>query len=165
MALQLYAIVDPSGNVDNLVLWDGVTLYSVAPNTLVLAQGNAAAQIGGTYLGGVFTPPAVPPPPQGIVFLNSPASGAVVQLPNAPQPQATLYCILEPSAALASLTLDLGATPQDGDKLYLFSTKAITALALTPAPGQVVNNAPTSLTALVSVFLTYSAQYQAWFKL
>jgi len=165
MALTIYAVVAPGGAIVNLVEWDGVTPYSVAPNSLVSAVGQPNAQIGGTYIGGVFTAPVTPPAPQGIIFLNSPSTGAVLALPNAPQPQAKLYAILEPAAALAALTLDLGNNPQDGDTLYIFCTKNVTTLTVTPAPGAVINNAPTSLTALVLVTIIYSAQYSAWFQL
>jgi len=167
MAVQLYAIVTPAGAVVNLVLWDGTSTFNVTPNTLVLAAGNAAARIGGTYLAGVFTAPAAPTPAQGIIFLNSPASGATIALPNAPQPQAKLYCILEPAAALAALTIDLPAAPQDGDDLYVLSTKAITAVTPVAAPGQALLNIPSTfaLAAGVSQHITWSAQYSTWFGL
>lgn len=54
--MSLYAVVSPAGAVLNLVNWDGKTAYDVTPNTLVPAT--PAAAIGGTYAGGVFTPPA-----------------------------------------------------------------------------------------------------------
>jgi hypothetical protein len=165
MSIQAYAVVTPGGNVVNIVNWDGVTPYNAAPNSLVLATGQPNAQIGGTYIGGVFTAPATPPAPQGIIFLNSPASGAVLALPNAPQPQARLYCILEPAATLAALTLDLGTAPIDGDQLYIFSTHIVTALTLVAPSGTAVNNPPTSLAALVYAYIIYSAQFNAWFQL
>jgi hypothetical protein len=56
--MSLYAVVSPSGSVLNLVTWDGQTTYNVAPNTLVAATGQPNAEIGGTYLNGVFTAPA-----------------------------------------------------------------------------------------------------------
>ena len=56
--MSLYAVVSPAGAVLNLVNWDGKTAYDVTPNTLVAASGQPNAQIGGTYAGGVFTPPA-----------------------------------------------------------------------------------------------------------
>ena len=137
------------------------------PIRLVLATGQPNAQIGGTYAGGVFTAPTTPTPPQGIIFLNSPASGATLALPNAPQPQAALYCILEPAAALAALTLDLSTSPQDGDDLYILSTKAITAVTPVAAPGQALLNIPSpfALAAGVSQHITWSAQYSTWFRL
>jgi hypothetical protein len=165
MSVQPYALVAPGGSVLNIVNWDGVTAYSVSPNTLVSAQGQPNAQIGGTYLAGVFTAPAQPVAPQGIIFENSPVSGATVALPNAPQPQAKLYVILLPAATLAALTLDLPPSPVDGDTVQIFSSKAVTALTLTPPSGVLISNTPTSLTALVSVSVVYSAQYATWFHL
>jgi hypothetical protein len=53
---QTYAVVDESGLVTNLVLWDGETPYDLSPNSLVLTNEDPAAQIGGSYADGVFTP-------------------------------------------------------------------------------------------------------------
>lgn len=158
----IYALIDIAGHVINLVRWDGTTPYNVAPNTLVDATGQPNAQIGGTYAGGVFTAPAAPTVQQGIVFANSPASGATVALPNAPQPQAKLYCYLQPAAALAALTLVMPPAPIDGDILNILSSKAITALTLTPT----FQGAPTTLPqgAAGAIQLTYSAQLGNWFQ-
>lgn len=167
MSSQVYALVAPGGAVLNMVQWDGVSPYNVAPNTLVLATGQPNAQIGGTYVGGVFTAPSAPAPQQGQVFVNSPSSGATVPLPNPPPnisgaPQ-TLYAILEPAATLAALTLQMPVGPvNDGTILVLFSTHAVTALTLT---GATVNNAPTALAALNQVNLIWSQQYSVWFQL
>jgi hypothetical protein len=165
--MSVYAEVTPQGLVVNLVEWDGVAPYNVTPNTLVAATGQPNAQIGGTYLGGVFTAPPTPALAQGILFLNSPASGASIALPSAPQPQATLYAILQPAAALGALTLTASPTPEDGDELYVLSTKAIAAVTFTPSPGQSLINIPTplALAAGVSVHCTWSAQLGAWFRL
>lgn len=169
MSVQLYAIVSPAGNVLNLIDWDGVSPYNAAPNTLVLAVGQPNAQIGGTYLNGVFTAPAAPPTPQGIIFLNSPATGANIQLPAAVAlggvGYAKLYVILEPAGALAALTLTAPINPADGDDYYILSTKAVTAFTWALNPGQLLVNAPTALAAGVSQRLTYSAQYNTFFKL
>ena len=162
MANPIYALVSPGGSVLNLVTWDGITPFSVIPNTLILATSQPNAQIGGTFLGGVFTPPVTPTPPQGIVFVNSPTTGATVALPNAAQPQAKLYCYLQPAAALAALTLVMPPSPLDGDVLNLLSSKAITLLTLTPT----FQGAPTTLAATASGALafTYSAQLGNWFQ-
>lgn len=162
MTLAIYAVVDVSGHVINLVRWDGSAPYDVTPNTLVDATGKPNAQIGGTYLGGVFTAPAAPVAQQGIIFVNSPASGATVALPNAPQPQAKLYCYLQPAAALAALTLVMPPAPIDGDILNILSSKTVTALTLTPT----FQGAPTTLAqgAAGAIQLTYSAQLGNWFQ-
>lgn len=161
MSSQLYALVSVGGNILNLVEWDGTTPYSVTPNTLVSAVGQPNAQIGGTYISGVFTAPATPTPAQGIIFANSPATGTTVALPNAPQPQGKLYVYLQPAANLAALTLDMPPSPQDGDVLNILSTKAIAALNFVPT----FQGAPTSLaaTAAGAVSMTYSTQLGNWF--
>lgn len=167
MASQIYAEVAPGGAVVNMVQWDGVTPFPVAPNTLVNATGQPNAQVGGTWVAGVFTAPAVPALPQGQIFLNSPASGATVQLPDLPPnpgggPQ-TMYAILEPAGALAALTLVLPATiPADGSVLTLFSTKAISGLVF---QGKPINNAPSALAQLAQSNLIWSQQFNTWFQL
>lgn len=164
--MAIYALVAPGGAIINMVNWDGSALFNVSPNTLVAAAGNAAAQIGGTYLTGVFTAPSAPAPPQGIIFVNSPASGATVALPNAPQPQAKLYAYLQPAGALASLTLVMPPNPQDGDVLNLLSSKAVTTLTMQPATGQVFVGPPTTLAAGAAgaLQMTYSSQLGGWFQ-
>ena len=54
--MATYALISPSGSVLDLVEWDGISHYDVTPNTLVPATPAAAK--GGTYAGGVFSPPA-----------------------------------------------------------------------------------------------------------
>jgi hypothetical protein len=165
MPSVLYAVVNSSNVVINLVQWDGITPYNVAPNTLVNATGQPNAQIGGTCIGGVFTAPVNPPPPQGCVFVNSPTSGSTLPLPNLPPqlgPQ-VLYAVLEPAAALAALTLDMPQqNPNDGSIVTLFSTHPITALTLS---GATVNNAPSGLAALTQYNLIFSQAFGVWFHL
>ncbi len=159
-----YALVI-NGTVANVGTWDGIA--TVPGGTFVeLASGSTPPAIGSTYAGGVFTPPVPPAPAQGIVYQNSPVSGATVALPSAYSPGAgfrKLYVYLQPAAALAALSLDLDVTaPQDGDSVYVVSTKAITALTLVPAPG---NGAATvALAAGVFFHLEYSAQLGAYYK-
>jgi hypothetical protein len=163
--IQPYAIINSFGLVLNIVLWDGVSPFNPGGGvTLVATGGNPNAQIGGTYISGVWTPSTVVAP-QGIVYLTIPTSGSTVVLPNAPQPQNILYVIMEPAAALASLAIDMPPAPIDGCQVILYSTRSVTALTCVPEGGQVVNNGPSSLTALVPATLTFSAQYSAWFSL
>ena len=54
--MATYALISPSGSVLDLVEWDGISHYDVTPNTVVPATPVAAK--GGTYAGGVFSPPA-----------------------------------------------------------------------------------------------------------
>ena len=55
---NVYAVIDGSGNVVNMVVWDGNAEHWQPPagETAVLATPDA--QIGGKYSGGVFTLPA-----------------------------------------------------------------------------------------------------------
>ena len=132
MSVQLYADV-LNGVVTNMVLWDGVAPFTSSDGgTLVLAVGQPNAQIGGTYAGGVFTAPAAPTPPQGIIFENSPVTGATVSLPNAPQPQATLIVYLATAGTLAALTLNAGPAPLDNDQCIVLSNHAVTAFTFAP---------------------------------
>lgn len=164
---MIYAEVNPSGVVINVVQWDGATPFDVSPNALVLATSQPNAQIGGTYLGGVFTAPPAPAAAQGILFMNSPVTGASIALPNAPQPQAKLFAVLQPAAGLAAITLLLSAAPADGDDLFLISTKAIAAVTPSPSPGQSLINIPSpfALAAGVSQHIFWSAQLNSWVRL
>jgi hypothetical protein len=165
-ANTIYAVVAPGGSIINLVTWDGVSPFNVSPNTLVSATGQTNAQIGGTYIGGVFTAPAAPAAQQGIIFVNSPTSGTTLALPNpvtAPGGGGCrlLYVYLQPASTLASLTLALPTAPQDCDVINLLSSQAITALTWSPT----FQGAPTTLAATASGAkqLTYSAQVGNWF--
>lgn len=163
-----YAEVDPLGNVVNIVLWDGVAPFNVAPNTLVSAAGQPNAQPGGTYLNGTFTAPAAPAAAQGIIFAQVPTAGGTVNLPNAPQPQAKLFAILSPAGAISGLTINAPPSPNDGDDLYLLSIGfAISNCVFTPPAGTGKINIPATFTlaAGVSAHIAYSAQEQAWFRL
>lgn len=50
-----YCVIDASGNVVNVIIWDGVSVY-VPPVGTILIQSNAAG-IGWTYANDVFTNP------------------------------------------------------------------------------------------------------------
>jgi hypothetical protein len=167
MASQPYAVVNTASTiVQNIVQWDGVSSFPPPSGcTLVSAVSQPNAQIGGTYVGGVFTAPAAPAAQQGQVFINSPTSGATVPIPNPPPAPGTqtLYVILEPAAALTSLVLALPPLqPNDGTVLTLFSTRNISNLTFS---GGTVNNAPTSLTALTQYNIIWSSQYNVYFQL
>jgi hypothetical protein len=166
MALQPYAVIDPSGNVLNVVLWDNVSTYNVAPNILVSALNQPNAQTGGTYSGGVFTAPAPATPAPGIFIIDSPTSGSTFNVPSpVGQGYRKLYLWLSPSAALATLTLVFPSAPQDGDDYYLKSQFAITALTLTLPTGTRLFNfsSPAAIAAQTGYHITYSAQQSAWF--
>jgi hypothetical protein len=116
----------------------------------------------------VFTAPAPSTPAPGIFELNSPVSGASINVPS-PAAQGSgyrkLYLWLTPTAALAALTLVFPNNPQDGDDYYLKSKFAITALTLTLPAGTTLFNfgSPVAIAAQTGYHITYSAQESAWF--
>jgi hypothetical protein len=57
--MATYALVDASGNIQNTIAWDGVTPFTPPDGQkLVKVPDGAPASTGGTYLKGVWTPPA-----------------------------------------------------------------------------------------------------------
>jgi hypothetical protein len=154
--MATYAVVNASNVVTDLVQWDGVSPYSVSPSTLVLAGVGAA--IGGTYLAGVFTPPAPPAVPTDVVYSVSPATGATVTLPNAAAPWQKMILYLTPATLIAALTIQMPPSPQNGDALIIVSTKTVTLITYSPA----VANAPATIALGSSIRMTYSAILGLW---
>lgn len=58
---KIYGIINGSGNVVNVTLWDGTGGWTPGAGLTAVQIDNAA--IGGTYIGGVYTPPVPPTPP------------------------------------------------------------------------------------------------------
>lgn len=54
-----YAIVDGSGNITNVIEWDGVSQY-VPPAGTTIHKSDGTAARGGTYDGEEFSPPSIP---------------------------------------------------------------------------------------------------------
>lgn len=162
MAVSLYAVVAPGGAVINMTEWDGVTPFNVSPNTLVLATGHPNAQIGGTYIGGVFTAPAAPVAAQGIGFVISPSNGSTVSFPAPARPANRMFAYLQPAGALTSLTLNLPPSPQDNDELNIQSAFALSGVTW------IGTNAglPAALAAGAAgkIRIIYSAQAGYWFQ-
>lgn len=73
--------------------------------------------------------------------------------------------ILTPAGALAAGTINMPAAPYEGMEFRISSTYAITALTLTPATGQTVKNAATTLAAGVGVCYTYASASSTWYRL
>jgi len=155
--MSLYAEVTPGGLIVDLVVWDGVSTYNVSPNSLVLATGQNAV-IGGTYIGGVWTPPTVTPTQTDIVFTASPTAGSTVALPNAPAQFGRLIAYLTPAALLATLTLQMPSSPNNGDELIIVSSKTITTITYTPA----VANAAITIALGGAIRMTYSSVLGLW---
>lgn len=167
-----YAIVAPGGQVLNIVRWDGVTPFTVSPNTLVDTQGSANAQIGGTYSAGTFTPPAQGTPAQGILFAAVPTSGGTTTCPPMGFPPGgvsgyrQLTCELVPAGAVSGQTVVLPTSPQDGDQFTLISVGFAITSCVISSPGVAQVNIPASFTlaAGVSQTIKYFAQLNAWVR-
>jgi len=50
-----YAVIDGSGNIVNVIVWDGVTSWT--PPESHTAEQLDVSEIGGTYIDSVYTPP------------------------------------------------------------------------------------------------------------
>ena len=59
--MSKYAVVNKNGVVENMVVWDGVTEFSVADSELI--EATADARIGGTYDGTFHFVEPTPPEP------------------------------------------------------------------------------------------------------
>jgi hypothetical protein len=96
-----YAVVDDSGNVDNVIVWDGVTPWSPPPNTQAIDISSAQNVGIGWSLSGSGTADANFDPPLSANFsaVPAPAATPAVAVPVAPAlPQGSL-----------------NAAPDDGD--------------------------------------------------
>lgn len=75
----------------------------------------------------------------GSTTVSTPASGDTVVCPGGNRRQ---LLVLNPSSALAALTIALPASPLHGDRVRVVSTRAITALTWDPGAGNTVVGAP-----------------------
>ena len=57
---KVYAVIDPNGNVVNMVVWDGESEWYPPEGMIVIESGDSGCAIGWTYKGGIFTPPPAP---------------------------------------------------------------------------------------------------------
>ena len=71
---------------------------------------------------------------------------------------------LEPAGALAAGTLVMPATPYDNQQLIVMSTQTITALTVSPAAGQSIKAAPTTIAANTSFKYRYKASNTTWYR-
>jgi uncharacterized protein DUF2793 len=72
--------------------------------------------------------------------------------------------ILDPAGTLASGTVTLPASPKDGQLFRLSTTQTITALTLSPATGQSVVGAPSTLGSNAFAEFTYRAANTSWYR-
>lgn len=101
--MQTYALVDASGNIDNVVIWDGQAAYEPpADVTAVVVPPGETAFIGGSYTNAVFSPPV----------------GAMIALSGAKDTQMaamTAHCQLAIGGGFSSSALGSAHTyPSDG---------------------------------------------------
>lgn len=61
--MSRYALVDPSGNVVSVAVWDGETPWVPSGGLVPIEDVNEIASPGGRYENGVFIAPAQPPVP------------------------------------------------------------------------------------------------------
>lgn len=88
-------------------------------------------------------------------FYNVPTTGFTLTI-TAP------YTILDPAGTLATGTIKFPATPQDGDRLSVSSSHAITGLTLN-GNGQTISNAATTLAAGGTLHYIYNAALTTWY--
>jgi len=74
------------------------------------------------------------------------------------------YLILDPAGTLASGTITMPASPTDGYRVGIASSKIVTALTLTPGAGQTIPNSPTALAAGVGVTFLYRSANATWYR-
>jgi len=90
---------------------------------------------------------------------QTPASGATLTAPA----YLAAY-VLEPAATLASLTIVLPPSANDGDVFEIGSTRTITALSVSPAAGQTVTGGSLMLAANGGISFRYRAANSTWYR-
>lgn len=60
MKTENYAVIDVTGAVINVTVWDGESDWTPPDNTSAIKCGDSGAGIGWTYKDGFFTPPPAP---------------------------------------------------------------------------------------------------------
>lgn len=80
-------------------------------------------------------------------------------------PAAFKYLLLNPASGLTSGQVTLPIDAIDRDRLWIATTQNITTLTVLPATGQMLLNAPTSLSAGASISFVYVASSLTWFRL
>lgn len=72
--------------------------------------------------------------------------------------------VLNPAGTLATGTVLLPASPVDGQYVEIISSQTQTAITITAATGDTINNVPTALVALTGVKLGYNAADRVWYR-
>lgn len=77
---------------------------------------------------------------------------------------AVQYLILDPAGTLATGTITMPASPTDGFTVTISSSKAVTALTLTPGAGQTIANTNSALAAGVGLTFLYRSANATWYR-
>lgn len=76
------------------------------------------------------------------------------------------YVSVVPAGTLAALTFTLPASPSNGQIIRVFSTQILTAVTVTAASGDSVDNTPTTVAAALGGFgLMYKASNRTWYRI
>jgi hypothetical protein len=59
MTIENYAVIDNSGNVVNVILWDGIAVYNEPNGYQLVLDATSMVGIGWSYDGTNFIPPIV----------------------------------------------------------------------------------------------------------
>lgn len=76
----------------------------------------------------------------------------------------TSVIALTGATAATSATINLPVVPVDGQRVLIFSQAGITTLTVTPATGQTISNAPTTLAANGSAEVLYQLASKVWIR-
>jgi len=106
MVMQRYALVDASGVVENVVMWDGGEDWA-PPQGFTAVQSDTAA-IGSSYVNGVFSEPA----PQAIVLTLAQAQAAQISVVNAAYASAVVQPVSYSSKGGATKTFQADSLSQ-----------------------------------------------------
>src|SRR6516165_1968599 len=124
------------------VVWGPSTSYGIGPPaSLVIAGGNLYVCVVPHVSGGSFV---ASPNWQQVLSLvqqnyQAPASGATINLG-----AGDTDLIIDPAATIATLTINLYATPFDGQIIRIRTSQTITALTINATGGKAVKGQPTT---------------------
>ena len=96
----------------------------------------------------------------GVSEVTVPTNGFTYTVPDTVE-----LATLEPAGALAAGTVTLPANPPDGRKVFIHSTKQITALTIAPSTGTTVSTSfAATLAANTGIAYYFSALKQKWYR-
>lgn len=133
---------------------EGTPVSSTTSNVTAAVIGRVYANSDSNYLNGYV---------DDVRFTN----GVARYTANFTPPTAPFPNVLGPASSntLATGTVTVPATPTDGMEWRLMSTGIVTALTVSPASGQTLMNAPTTIAAGAGIGYTYSTSTSTWYRL